>query len=339
MSESKTRFDDEVDALYKLPIAEFTAARNTLATRLKQGGRRNEAELVKALVKPSSSAWAVNQLYWNHRDAFDRLIATGERFREAQNRGSRARRQTCASSARCASQGALERFRIGKCVAARCWSQPDAGYYASRHHDSRSNVCVRTIPDGPRPGRLAHDVDLPGFDSLASLIPSAGLTERTKEPARATQSQDSGRAAASTRQKAEAAVRQLEETRQTRITAAKVSLQEAKGLLIKARARVQTLETAQKTASADVKDAEKQRREAEKRFERAEPRRKRRLDTYKTLPLRRSRRRRRWKTLSALSKATPKSSRNVSRIAAKVNGPARSQLSTCRSQASEGIKR
>src|SRR6185436_3950265 len=30
------------------------------------------------------SAWTVNQLYWNHRAAFDRLIASGERFHKAQ---------------------------------------------------------------------------------------------------------------------------------------------------------------------------------------------------------------------------------------------------------------
>src|SRR5258706_10658497 len=76
--------DDDVDALFRLSLPEFTDARNTLAARLKKSGRGDEASLVKALVKPSISAWVVNQLYWNHRDAFDRLIASGERFHRAQ---------------------------------------------------------------------------------------------------------------------------------------------------------------------------------------------------------------------------------------------------------------
>src|SRR5712664_2694536 len=84
VSKTNGTLEDDVDALYKLPLTEFTAARNALAGRLKQGGRGNEADFVKALVKPSISAWAVNQLYWKHRDAFDQLIATGERFRQAQ---------------------------------------------------------------------------------------------------------------------------------------------------------------------------------------------------------------------------------------------------------------
>ncbi len=56
VSESKRKLEDGVDALFRLPLAEFTAARNTLAARLKQGGRGNEADRVKGLVKPSISA-------------------------------------------------------------------------------------------------------------------------------------------------------------------------------------------------------------------------------------------------------------------------------------------
>ena len=76
---------DEVDALFKLPLAEFTGARNTLGARLKKSGQGDEAARVKALAKPSISAWAVNQLYWHHREAFDQLIDSGERFHKVRN--------------------------------------------------------------------------------------------------------------------------------------------------------------------------------------------------------------------------------------------------------------
>jgi hypothetical protein len=75
---------DDVDALYSLPLTEFTAARDALAKALKKSGQADEAQRVKALAKPSISAWAVNQLYWKHREAFDRLMATGQQFRESQ---------------------------------------------------------------------------------------------------------------------------------------------------------------------------------------------------------------------------------------------------------------
>src|SRR5215212_4135929 len=74
----------DVDALFQVPLAEFTPARNALAARLKKSGRAEQAEQIKALPKPSVPAWTVNQIYWRKRDAFDRLIATGERFRKAQ---------------------------------------------------------------------------------------------------------------------------------------------------------------------------------------------------------------------------------------------------------------
>src|SRR6266704_3347958 len=81
------KLDDDIDALFKLPLTEFVGARKALAARLKQNGLVSEAEGVKALAKPSISAWTVNQLYWRHREAFDELIATGQRFHKAQTSG------------------------------------------------------------------------------------------------------------------------------------------------------------------------------------------------------------------------------------------------------------
>src|SRR6266513_145928 len=83
-SETKGKLDDDVDALFKLPLAAFTGARNDLVVRLKRAGRADDANLVKALAKPSISAWAVNQLHWNHREAFDRLLSSSQRFRQSQ---------------------------------------------------------------------------------------------------------------------------------------------------------------------------------------------------------------------------------------------------------------
>jgi hypothetical protein len=272
VSETKGKLEDDVDALYRLPLAEFTAARNTLAGRLKQGGRGNEADFVKALVKPSISAWAVNQLYWKHREAFDRLIATGEQFRQAQTSGL-ARKVADMRGVLEARREALSNLSDLTTALLR-----DAGHNPTLDTIRRITTTLEamsaypSLPDAPRPGRLTHDVDPPGFEALASFVPSAGMRELREEPARATSSQKSGHAATSTRRKAEPAaadVRQLEETRQASMARAKVSLQEAKSLLIEARARAQSLEAAQKKAYAEAKQAEKQRREAEDRLEKA----------------------------------------------------------------------
>jgi len=60
------------DELFRLPLSEFTAARNALAAKLKKDGDSEESDRIKALSKPPVSAWVANQLYWKHRGAFDR---------------------------------------------------------------------------------------------------------------------------------------------------------------------------------------------------------------------------------------------------------------------------
>src|SRR5213075_3003139 len=84
MAKRASGIDAEIDALFQLPLAEFTGARNALAKRLKDEGRTLEAERVKALAKPPAPAWAVNQLYWQDPKPIERLLALGERVRKAQ---------------------------------------------------------------------------------------------------------------------------------------------------------------------------------------------------------------------------------------------------------------
>src|SRR5215467_8001295 len=84
MKMTTTRWTNDIDALFSLPLEDFTATRNALAARMKREGHADQAAEVKAIGKPSVSAWAVNQLYWKHRKEFDRLMEAGHRVREAQ---------------------------------------------------------------------------------------------------------------------------------------------------------------------------------------------------------------------------------------------------------------
>jgi hypothetical protein len=266
-NETLGNIKDDVDALFKLPLPEFIGARNTLAARLKQGGNANDANLVKTLAKPSVSAWAVNQLFWKHRDAFDSLLAAGQRFRKAQASGKVADMR-----------GSLDARR----EALAQLSDLATSLLSDEGHNPGSDTIRRitttlealsayaSLADGPTLGRLTQDVDPPGFDSFASLIPGAGTMEGTLKPARSPASQKLATAATSVRQKAPPSRNlQVEEMRRARIGAAKVSLQNAKRLLAEVRTKAQRLETAQKKVQAEATEAEKQRREAEERFKRA----------------------------------------------------------------------
>ena len=55
---------DEADELYGLPLDEFTAARDALAKRLRGEKRREDADAVKALKRPSVAAGAIWRSSW-----------------------------------------------------------------------------------------------------------------------------------------------------------------------------------------------------------------------------------------------------------------------------------
>ena len=253
----KHNLDDDIDGLFRLPLAEFTSARNALAARLKKEGRANDADRVKLLSKPSVSAWTVNQLYWDHRAAFDRLIATGKRLRPAQKlrlagkvAGMRdsldARREALVHLSDLATQLLRE---------AGSNSSLDTLRRVTTTLEAMSAYGLRS--DGPTPGRLTQDLDPPSFDSLASLMSGASAIEETDEPEPARKSTTA------------ANVRRLEEVRRAKIADAKASLQDAKKALSEARARAQHLESIQKKTIAEAKEAEKHKRKVEELLEKA----------------------------------------------------------------------
>jgi hypothetical protein len=281
----KNNLEDEVDALFRLPLAEFIGTRNELAARLKKEKRLNEAEQVKALVKPPVSAWTVNQLYWKHRNAFDRLMVTGERFRKA---------QTSRGAGKLADmREALDARRDALTHLSDLATEvlQDAGHNPSPDTIRRITTTLEalsayaSLPSGPRHGRLTQDVDPPGFESLTSTT-SSGVAKTSEESARIT-SQKPVSNVATIKRKPESASSTLQnqkmlrledtrqtkiaasDTRQTRIAAARVALQDSKRLLSDARSRVQTAEAAQKKANAELKEAEKEKLEAEEQLDKA----------------------------------------------------------------------
>ena len=254
----KSKLEDEIDALFTLPLTEFTSVRNTLAARLKKEKRTDEAERVKLLTKPPVSAWAVNQLYWNHRDEFEQLIATGKRFHTAQASRSAAK----AANMRDSLEARRQALAGLSDLAAELLQ--DAGHNPSQDTLRRVTTTLEALstfallPDGPTPGRLTQDVDPPSFELLASLI-SGDATSMPVEPSARTKSVTKPKTAA-------ADARQI---RQAKIADAKLLLQEAKKSLADARAKAQSSEATQKKANADAKETEKQKRAAEERLQRA----------------------------------------------------------------------
>ena len=252
--------DHDVDALFRLPLPEFTSARNALAAQLKKNGRRDEAADVKAWGKPTVSAWAVNQLYWNHREAFDKLIASGERFHKAQSARSGAK----VADMRNALDARREALTKLSDIAARVLR--DAGHNPSPDTIHRITTTLEGISayasrdDGPRLGRLTHDVDPPGFESFGSFVPIKQDAVGGKQEAGGR----SRRQEAGSTQRPDADKRKVKEASE-KIAAATVGLKEAKSSLTEAQARVRSLEAAKTRAQAEVRQAEERVKEVVKR--------------------------------------------------------------------------
>lgn len=166
--------ETELDALFQLPLGEFIAGRNRVAARLRATGAIEDASRVKALAKPSAAAWAVNQVYWTERAAFDALIEAGANLRAAQRDGG-------------GSEAIREAMRRRRDSLATAVKLAEAKLAASGHGAPTTTVLriastfealAAWEEPGPRAGRLITDLDPPGFEALAGLT----LAERPAVP-------------------------------------------------------------------------------------------------------------------------------------------------------------
>ena len=75
--------DAVVDELYGLPATEFTAERDRKAAEARAAGDKETAASIKALKRPSTSAWLLNQLVRQRRSDVDDLLDLAGRLRDA----------------------------------------------------------------------------------------------------------------------------------------------------------------------------------------------------------------------------------------------------------------
>ena len=77
----------DASALYALAPEDFTAARDAAAKRARAAGDKAGAAALKALRRPSVSAWLVNRLVADHHELLEQLLAVGPSLAEAQTTG------------------------------------------------------------------------------------------------------------------------------------------------------------------------------------------------------------------------------------------------------------
>lgn len=186
MASRKAELDDELKRLHGLPLGEFTAARNALAKQLDKAGKKKEADEVKALAKPSPSAWVVNQLFAREAGKMDRLLGAGERARAAQREAVAGAGTERLREAMAAARDVAEELRQ---KAAAILSQEGRG--PSRAMMERVATNLQSLAFSPAAeeeasrGWLSRDLDPPGFEVFTGLkIPARVVNiESRRKPA------------------------------------------------------------------------------------------------------------------------------------------------------------
>jgi hypothetical protein len=158
-----------ITRLYQDDPREFVAHRNALARDLAKAGQKDLSARIKALARPSASAWVVNQLFWHVRGDYDALLAAGAAARDAQQarlsgRGGdlvRALAERDAIIGRLVGQA--ERLAVAGGVAL----SPEA---RSRVRTTLEAIALRAGDATVTHGQLSEDVALPGLQALAGLV-------------------------------------------------------------------------------------------------------------------------------------------------------------------------
>ncbi|HWC09595.1 MAG TPA: hypothetical protein VG455_00080 [Acidimicrobiales bacterium] len=175
---------EATEELYGVDPADFVAARNALARRLRGDGARQLAAAVAKLRRPTPAAWAVNQLARRHPGSVGELARRGEELRAAQDRalaGAPAEELREASRARRESVAALTEVAVG--VLAERGVGPDP----HRNQIAATLEAASLDPEAAQAvqaGRLSNALEPPsGFGELdVGVVAAAHPSEPGAEP-------------------------------------------------------------------------------------------------------------------------------------------------------------
>jgi hypothetical protein len=173
-----------VDALYGEPLDSFTAARNALAKELAPVDREGAAA-VKALRKPSVTAWALNQVARSRPTDVERLLAAGEALRDAQHDALEGGDPSRLREARRAYDDEVDRLAGVAAERLATTAKPPG---PAQHDRLRSTLQAAASDDDSREllrrGRLERDLEPAGFGFADDLAIAPSPPRRTSRPPR-----------------------------------------------------------------------------------------------------------------------------------------------------------
>jgi hypothetical protein len=178
--------DEEIDRLYELPLEQFVSERDALAKRLRGEKRREDADAVKALRKPTVAAWAANQVLRSQPDGRRALLEAGDALRAAQEDLLAGRGD--AAAARSAAEG--ERRAVGDLVSAARGLARDEGFLSDAVldrvretlHAAATDDDARAEVEAARLDRERRPAAFGGVEGFAAAPPARARPAPTKRP-------------------------------------------------------------------------------------------------------------------------------------------------------------
>jgi len=236
---------DPLDELYAGPLETFVARRKELAAARKAAGDIAGAAAIKEAVKPTLSAWIVNQVAHHHPAVIRELLgATADVMRAQLDAGGgaddRGRYERTVAKQRAAEERLTDAVRaVG--------GEPSADLSRRVLENFRRGALSAETRQLLRTGRLTRDVELPDLGALLELgVGPGGAARREPEGRRrgtAEREVERRKAEAAERRMAEAAAeREAEAERRRKEAAARQEVDRAERQVARLRAELATAE-------------------------------------------------------------------------------------------------
>jgi hypothetical protein len=265
MTESSTdlpELERAIQDVYRGPLEEFVARRGALVKQLRASKRRDDAEKVKALRKPSRAAWALDSAVHDDSGPIDRLAAALTAAQEAQSRGGGDLR------------AALDNVR----TTSRAFAEAAARAATAAGHQIEAASLVTAVSavigdatafEALRAGMLADLPEGGGLDFLTAVAPAVRTSPaiaESPEPRKKKHSDEeeaaraeverAGAALSAARERSKAAQRVLREAEE-KLATAEQELQRARDEVADRRADLERARSDAKAAVAQEHEAER----------------------------------------------------------------------------------
>ena len=211
----KRNLEGQIDALYRLPLGDFTKERNTLAKSLSG----EEKKAVGALAKPTVPMWVINQLHWEDAPAYRALVDAAEKLRAA-HRSALSGKNTDTRK-----PDELHRTTVEKALA-RALRIADS--HGVRLTDTVRDAIRRTLsalPGDEPAGRLTRAPEPAGFSLLTGIKVTA--PSKPRQPRLPPEERQKQRRAEQEKKEAERKARQEQAEREQEIRRAEQALRDA----------------------------------------------------------------------------------------------------------------